>query len=31
VPFEVPAPVRDLAADRDFLWAATDSGLMRVR
>ena len=31
VPFEVPAPVRDLGADRDFLWAATDSGLMRVR
>jgi len=31
VPFEVPAPVRDLAADRDFLWAATDSGLMRIR
>jgi ligand-binding sensor domain-containing protein len=31
VPFEIPAPVRDLASDRDFLWAATDSGLMRIR
>jgi ligand-binding sensor domain-containing protein len=31
VPFEVPAAVRDLASDRDFLWAATDSGLMRIR
>ncbi len=31
VPFEVPAAVRALASDRDFLWAATDSGLMRIR
>jgi ligand-binding sensor domain-containing protein len=31
VPFEVPAAVRDLAADRDYLWAATDSGVMRIR
>lgn len=31
VPFEVPAPVRDLASDRGFLWAATDSGLMRIQ
>lgn len=31
VPYEVPAAVRDLAADRDYLWAATDSGLMRIR
>jgi ligand-binding sensor domain-containing protein len=31
VPFDVPASVRDLASDRDFLWAATDSGLMRIR
>ncbi len=31
VPFEVPAPVRDLASDRSFLWAATDSGLMRIQ
>lgn len=31
VPLEVPAAVRDLASDRDFLWAATDSGLMRIR
>jgi len=30
VPFEIPAPVRDLAADRDHLWAATDSGLVRI-
>lgn len=30
VPFEIPAPVRDLAADRDYLWAATDSGLVRL-
>lgn len=31
VPFDVPAAVRDLASDRDFLWAATDSGLVRIR
>jgi ligand-binding sensor domain-containing protein len=31
VPFEVPAAVRDLASDRTFLWAATDSGLMRIQ
>ena len=31
VPFDIPAAVRDLAGDRDFLWAATDSGLVRIR
>ena len=31
VPFEMPGPVRDVAADRDFVWAATDSGLVRIR
>ena len=31
VPYEIPAPVRDLAADRDYLWAATDSGLVRIQ
>ncbi|HTI05645.1 MAG TPA: hypothetical protein VL549_10030 [Gemmatimonadales bacterium] len=31
VPFDVPAPVRDLAAGSDYLWAATDSGLVRLR
>jgi ligand-binding sensor domain-containing protein len=31
VPYEVPAAVRDLAGDRDFLWVATDSGLMRIQ
>lgn len=31
VPFEVPAAIRDLAADRSYLWAATDSGLMRIQ
>ena len=31
VPFEIPAAVRDLAADRDYLWAATDSGLVRIQ
>lgn len=31
VPYEVPAAVRDLAADHSYLWAATDSGLLRVR
>jgi len=29
VPMDVPAPVRDLLADADYLWAATDSGLVR--
>ncbi|HEV2669905.1 MAG TPA: hypothetical protein VGU74_02340 [Gemmatimonadales bacterium] len=31
VPFEVPAAVRDLAADAAYLWAATDSGLLRIQ
>ena len=31
VPFEVPAAVRDMASDRSFLWAATDSGLLRIQ
>jgi ligand-binding sensor domain-containing protein len=31
VPDEVPGAIRDLASDRDFLWAATDSGLVRIR
>jgi ligand-binding sensor domain-containing protein len=31
VGFDVPAAVRDLATDRDYLWAATDSGLMRIQ
>lgn len=31
VPFEIPAAVRDLAADRDYVWAATDSGLVRIQ
>ena len=31
VPFEVPAAVRDLAADPTYLWAATDSGLLRIQ
>jgi hypothetical protein len=31
VPFDIPAAVRDLAIDRDFLWAATDSGLVRIQ
>lgn len=31
VPYAVPAAVRDLAGDRDFLWVATDSGLMRIQ
>jgi ligand-binding sensor domain-containing protein len=31
VPFEVPAAVRDLAADPAYLWAATDSGLLRIQ
>ena len=30
-PFEIPAAVRDLAIDRDYLWAATDSGLVRIQ
>lgn len=29
VPTAVPAAVRDLAVDGDYLWAATDSGLVR--
>ena len=29
VPMDLPAPVRDLLADADYLWAATDSGLVR--
>ena len=29
VPVDVPAPVHDLLADADYLWAATDSGLVR--
>ena len=31
VPLEIPAAVRDLAADRDYLWIATDSGLVRIQ
>ena len=30
-PLAIPAAVRDLAADRDYLWAATDSGLVRIQ
>jgi ligand-binding sensor domain-containing protein len=30
-PLEIPAAVRDLAADRDYLWVATDSGLVRIQ
>lgn len=29
VPMDLPAPVRDVLADQDYLWAATDSGLVR--
>jgi len=29
VPVDVPAAVRDVVADRDYVWAATDSGLVR--
>jgi ligand-binding sensor domain-containing protein len=29
VPVDLPAGVRDVLADRDYLWAATDSGLVR--
>jgi len=29
VPMDLPAPVRDVLADADYLWAATDSGLVR--
>ena len=29
VPMDLPAPVRDVLADGDYLWAATDSGLVR--
>lgn len=31
VPFDIPGPIRDLAADRGYLWAATDSGLVRIQ
>ena len=31
VPFEIPAAVRDVAADRSYVWAATDSGLLRIQ
>jgi ligand-binding sensor domain-containing protein len=30
VPLDLPAAVRDLAADGDYLWVATDSGLVRL-
>jgi len=30
VPLAVPAAVRDLAVNGDYLWAATDSGLVRL-
>jgi ligand-binding sensor domain-containing protein len=29
VPVDLPAAVRDVLADRNYLWAATDSGLVR--
>lgn len=29
VPMDLPAPVRDVLADADYVWAATDSGLVR--
>ena len=29
IPMDLPGPVRDLLADADYLWAATDSGLVR--
>jgi hypothetical protein len=29
VPLDLPAAVRDAIADRDYLWVATDSGLVR--
>ncbi len=31
VPYEMPAAVRDLTIDRDYVWAATDSGLVRIQ
>ena len=31
VPYEMPAAVRDLTTDRDYVWAATDSGLVRIQ
>jgi hypothetical protein len=31
VPLEIPGAVRDIAIDRDYLWAATDSGLVRIQ
>jgi hypothetical protein len=29
VPNDVPAPVRDVVADENYVWVATDSGLVR--
>jgi len=29
VPLDVPAPIRDVAVDPPYVWAATDSGLVR--
>jgi streptogramin lyase len=31
VPLEIPAAVRDVASDGDYLWVATDSGLVRIQ
>jgi ligand-binding sensor domain-containing protein len=31
VPLEMPAAVRDVTTDQDFVWVATDSGLVRIR
>lgn len=31
VPLEVPAAVRDVMIDGEYLWVATDSGLVRIR
>ena len=31
VPYEMPGAVRDLTTDRDYVWAATDSGLVRIQ
>ncbi len=31
VPYELPAAVRDLTIDREYVWAATDSGLVRIQ
>ena len=30
VPDDLPAPVRDVAVERRWLWVATDSGLVRL-